>query len=130
MATATAQKATPIVHAIRNEVEFDSAVADLDFLAEADPQEGTAAYDRMELLTILIAAYEDDHLAPFEAASPQEIVQFMAEQRGMTNAALAELIGGRPRLSEFLTGARELSKGQMIRLRDALGIPVDLLLGR
>lgn len=130
MATATAQNATPIVHAIRNEVEFDSAVADLDFLAEADPQEGTAAYDRMELLTILIAAYEDDHLPPFEAASPQEIVQFMAEQRGMTNAALAELIGGRPRLSEFLGGARELSKGQMIKLRDALGIPVDLLLGR
>ncbi|MEP6508339.1 MAG: helix-turn-helix domain-containing protein [Gemmatimonadales bacterium] len=130
MATATAQNATPIVHAIRNEVEFDSAVADLDFLAEADPQEGTAAYDRMELLTILIAAYEDDHLPPFEAASPQEIVQFMAEQRGMTNAALAELIGGRPRLSEFLGGARELSKGQMIKLRDALGIPVDLLLSR
>ncbi len=130
MATATAHKATPIVHAIRNEEEFDQVVAELDFLADADPQEGSAAYDRMELLTILIAAYEDDHLAPFEAASPQEIVQFMAEQRGMTNAVLAELIGGRPRLSEFLSGARELSKGQMIRLRDALGIPVDLLIGR
>ncbi len=130
MATAVAHKSTPIVHAIRNEKEFDRAVAELDFLANADPQEGSAAYDRMELLTILIAAYEDDNLPPFEAASPQEIVQFMAEQRGMTSAALAELIGGRPRLSEFLTGARELSKSQMIKLRDALGIPVDLLLAR
>ncbi|MEO5903562.1 MAG: helix-turn-helix domain-containing protein [Gemmatimonadaceae bacterium] len=81
-------------------------------------------------MTILIAAYDGDHLAPFEAASPQEIVQFIAEKKGMTNAALAELIGGRPRLSEFLSGARELSKGQMVKLRDALGIPVDLLLGR
>ncbi len=54
----------------------------------------------------------------------------MAEQKGLTAGALAGLLGGRSRLSEFLNGTRELSKAQILRLRDALGIPADLLLGR
>ena len=41
---------------------------------------------------------------------------------------LVDLLGGRSRLSEFLGGTRDLSKSQIVRLRDALGIPADLLL--
>ncbi len=82
----------------------------------------------MELLAILIAAYEQEHLPELKPASPQELVEFMAEQKGITSAGLAALLGGRPRLSEFLNGTRDLSKSQIIRLRDALGIPADLLL--
>jgi len=129
MATTTARRAAPVVRPIRNGQEFDDAIAELDELANANPREGTAAYDRMGLLAILIAAYEDDNLPPFESASPQEVVRFMAEQRGIDSAALAELLGGRSRLSEFLSGTRELSKSQIMTLRDALGIPADLLLG-
>ncbi len=129
MATTTARRAAPVVRPIRNGQEFDEAVAELDELANANPREGTAAYDRMELLTILIAAYEDDNLPPFESASPQEVVRFMAEQRGIDSAVLARLFGGRSRLSEFLSGTRDLSKSQIVTLRDALGIPADLLLG-
>ena len=113
---------------LRTRSEFDHAVAELDALANADPREGSAAYDRMELLTVLIAAYEDEHLPPFKSVSPQELVRFMADQKGMSQAALADLLGGRPRLSEFFNEARELSKAQILRLRDALGIPADLLL--
>jgi HTH-type transcriptional regulator/antitoxin HigA len=115
--------------ALRTRSEFDHAVAELDALANADPKEGSAAYDRMELLTVLIAAYEDEHLPQFKSASPQQLVRFMADQKGMSQAALAELLGGRSRLSEFFNEARELSKAQILRLRDALGIPADLLLG-
>ena len=129
MATTTAHRATPIVRPIRSGQEFDDAIAELDELADANPREGTAAYDRMELLTILIAAYEDDNLPPFKSASPREVVLFMAEQKGINSAALAELFGGRSRLSEFLSGARDLSKSQIVTLRNALGIPADLLLG-
>ena len=129
MATATATKPTPVVHAIRNGKEFHAAVIELDALIDADPKEGTITYDRMELLTILIGAYEEQHLPPFEPATPQEVVRFMAEQKGIGAAELAELVGGRPRLSDFYRGVRDLSKTQIIALRDALGIPADLLLG-
>jgi HTH-type transcriptional regulator / antitoxin HigA len=103
-------------------------VTELDALANADPKEGSAVDDRMELLTILIAAYEDEHLPPIKPASPQDLVRFMADQKGISQAALADLLGGRSRLSEFFNEARELSKAQILRLRDALGIPADLLL--
>ncbi len=127
-ATATAIRLTPVVHPIRDGKEFDTAVSELDALAYADPKEGSPASERMELLTILIAAYEEKHLAPFEPSSPQEVVRFMAEQKGLDAAELADLLGGRSRLSEFYNGVRALSRGQIIKLKAALGIPADLLL--
>ena len=129
MATGFAFETDPVVRPIRNAKDFEQAVSELDYLAGLDPKEGTSEYDRMELLSILIAAYEEEHLPLFEPASPGEIVQFMAEQKGMRSSELAELLGGRSRLSEFLNGARDLSKAQIVRLRDELGIPADLLLG-
>lgn len=129
MATATATRLTPVVHAIRNGKEFHTAVAELDALIDADPREGTRAFDRMELLTILIEAYEEQHLPPFEPATPQEVVRFMAEQKGLDASDLAHILGGRSRLSDFYNGVRALSRNQIVKLKDALGIPADLLLG-
>lgn len=129
MGTAVARRARPVTRALRTREEFDEAVAELDALALSDPRPGSAAYDRFELLAILVAAYEDERLPHFQNAAPQELVRFMAEQKGMTQSALAELLGGRSRLSEFFNGTRELSKSQIVRLRDGLGIPADLLLG-
>ena len=49
------------------------------------------------------------------------------EQHGMTRGDLAPLMGGRARVSEFFSGRRRLSIAQVRSLRDALGIPADLL---
>lgn len=128
MATATARKVDPVVRPIRTAKEFEETVNELDYLADLDPKEGTPAHDQMELLGILIAAYEEAQLPSLEPATPKELVQFMAEQKGISSPDLAELLGGRSRLSEFLSGTRGLSKAQIMRVRDALGIPADLLL--
>ncbi|MEX1185096.1 MAG: hypothetical protein WEA80_00715 [Gemmatimonadaceae bacterium] len=79
-----AAPARPICRPIRTAKEFEETVNELDYLADLDPKEGTPAYDRMELLGILIAAYEEERLPPLERASPQELVQFMAEQKGIS----------------------------------------------
>jgi HTH-type transcriptional regulator/antitoxin HigA len=118
----------PIERPIRNEKEFEQALAEMDALSDLAPRKGTHEYDRLELLTVLIAAYETDHLPPLKAVTPQEVVQFMAEQKDVSQGELAELMGGRSRLSDFLNGVRDLSKGQIIKLRDRLGIPADLLI--
>jgi HTH-type transcriptional regulator/antitoxin HigA len=57
-----------------------------------------------------------------------DLVQFMVEQKGMSRAELAGIMGGRSRLSDFMRGKRDLSKGQIQALRDNLGISADLLL--
>lgn len=121
--------ALAVTRPIRNDNEYNEIVSELDDLSDSDPAEGSPAHDRMELLGILISAYEDEHITPLTPGTPQELVRFMAEQNGLGSSELAEILGGRSRLSEFLNENRELSKSQILRIREALGIPADLLLG-
>jgi HTH-type transcriptional regulator/antitoxin HigA len=127
MATATALDFSK-PHVLRNAREFRAAVAEVDQLADADPKRGTEAYDRLEFLSLLIEAYENDHNPIDErSGTPQSVVAFMLEQNGMTRTDLAPLMGGKARVSEFFAGKRRLSIEQVRALRDALGIPADLL---
>ena len=115
-------------HVLRNEEEYDTAVAEIDNLLDADPQPGAEEYDRLEFLSVLVQAYEDTHLPAYEQPTPQEVVDFMLEQRGLSRADLAKWLGGRSRTSEFFNGIRPLSIRQIGALREHLGIPADLLM--
>ncbi|MEO8578177.1 MAG: transcriptional regulator [Gemmatimonadales bacterium] len=120
----------PVTAPLRSRTEFASAVAELDLLVDKNPRVGTPEHDRMELLAILVGAYEADNLRPPKAVTPQQLVHFMAEQKGMSAGELAELLGGRSRLSDFNHARRPLSTGQILKLRDALAIPADRLISR
>lgn len=127
MATATALDfSTP--HVLRNAKEYRVAVSEIDRLLDINPKRGSAAYDRLVFLSVLVESYEDEHDPIVHGGTPQTAVLFMLEQRELTRAALAPLLGGRSRVSEFLAGKRRLSVEQIRALRDELGIPADLLL--
>jgi HTH-type transcriptional regulator/antitoxin HigA len=127
MATAVRNEWT---HVLRSAKEYKAAVAEVDALLDADPARVTEAYDRLELLSVLIQVYEDEHDPIDDSASPQEVVEFMLEQHGLTRARLAPILGGRSRVSEFFSGKRALSLGQIAQLRELLGIPADLLISK
>lgn len=114
---------------IQSEEEYDRAVRVLAELLDRDPEAGTEEHDLLEFLSVLIEAYEAKHY-PSEmfATTPQDVVDFVLEQKGMQRADLAEIIGGKSRVSEFFAGKRELSRSQIRALRDVLGVPADLLL--
>ena len=116
-------------HLLRNEEEYDIAVAEIDALLDADPPPRSEAYERLEFLSLLVQAYEDAHVPTYEQSTPQEVVDFMLEQKGLSRADLAKWLGGRSRTSEFFSGTRPLSIRQIGALRAHLGIPADLLLG-
>jgi len=114
---------------LRNAREYKGAVAELDRLLDADPKRGSTEYERLEFLSVLVEAYEDEHDPLDESkGTPQSVVEFMLEQNGMTRADLHELMGGKARVSEFLAGKRTLSINQIRALNRELGIPVELLL--
>jgi Predicted transcription regulator containing HTH domain len=116
-------------HVLRNAKEYKAAVVEIDRLLDADPRRGTEAHDRLEFLSVLVQAYEDERDPIDErGGSPQSVVAFMLEQNGMTRADLAPLMGGKARVSEFFAGKRRLSIEQVRALRDRLGIPADLLI--
>ena len=125
MATAQLDFTTP--HVLRNEAEYDAAIAEIETLLDMDPPAGSEDYERLKFLSVLAEAYESEHY-PVPDVSPQEAGDFMLEQKGMTRADLAPLMGGRSRVSDFFSGKRPLSRGQIERLRGVLGIPADLLL--
>ena len=118
----------PKPHVLRTEEEYDAAIAEIERLLEEGSEAGTEAFDRLELLSVLVEHYEEEHY-PMGAVSPQEAVSFMLEQKGLTRADLEEVMGGKSRVSEFFSGKRELSKAQVEVLRSMLGIPADILLG-
>jgi HTH-type transcriptional regulator/antitoxin HigA len=76
----------------------------------------------------LIKVYDDEHYPMGHKSTPQNVVEFMLEQKGMTHGDLAEMLGGRSRVSEFFRGKRRLSIEQVKTLREKLDIPADLLI--
>lgn len=116
-------------HLLRSEEELAAAVAGVDALLDAEVQPGSDDYDRLEFLSVLIEELEAERTSDGDwATSPQAVVEFMLEQRGLTRSDLNEAMGGKSRVSEFFAGKRPLSRGQILALRELLAIPADLLL--
>ncbi len=118
----------PVTHPIRTEKEYDTAVREIDALLDHGAPKGSPEYDRLDLLSVLVEAYEATHYPEPENPTPQAMVDFMLDQKGMKRAELATVMGGRSRVSDFFAGKRRLSLPQVQQLRDLLGIPADLLI--
>jgi HTH-type transcriptional regulator/antitoxin HigA len=115
-------------HVLRSDEEYDAAVAEIDALLDRDVVPGSEEDDRLQFLTLLVEAYDEQHYPMGGGSTPQSVVDFVLEQRGLERGDLAEAMGGRSRVSDFFNGKRELSRTQIKALRDLLGIPADLLL--
>jgi HTH-type transcriptional regulator / antitoxin HigA len=85
-------------HVLRDSREHKAAVAEIDRLLDADRKRGSDGYERLEFLSVLVEAYEGAH-DPIEKMSgtPESVVTFMLEQRGLRRAELAHVMGGKAR---------------------------------
>ena len=113
---------------LKNDREYEAAVAEIEALLDEDVGAGTDDHDRLEFLSLLVEHYEDDRY-PMGSVTPQQAVEFKLEQMGLARSDLDKVMGGKSRVSEFLNGKRDLSKAQIEALRRLLGIPADVLLG-
>jgi HTH-type transcriptional regulator/antitoxin HigA len=91
---------------------------------ESDSREG----EEMELLSLLIEKYEQEHY-PIEAPNPIEAIKFRIEQMNLKQADIAPLFGGKTRVSEVLHGKRPLTLKMITLLNRYLGIPLESLIG-
>lgn len=114
------------VHPIRTEEDHDAAVARIAELMGA--AEGTPESDELDVLATLVDAWESEH-HPIDPPDPIAAIQFRMEQQGLTRKDLEPLIGSRARVSEVLTGRRELTIEMVRKVRSGLGISADLLIG-
>lgn len=112
---------------IKNENEYDAALEEISILIASDPPIGTQEADRLELLALLVKAYEDEHY-PLEFPTVIEAVRFRMEQEGLKQQDLAAIVGSKGRVSEMLNGKRAVSFSMAKALHKRLGIPAEIFL--
>jgi HTH-type transcriptional regulator/antitoxin HigA len=110
---------------IRTEKDYAEALAQIDAIFDA--QAGTPDGDLLELLTLLVEAYEEQHY-PIAPPDPIEAIEFHVERLGVTRRDLEPYIGSRARVSEILNRRRHLTLAMIRKLQVGLGIPAATLL--
>jgi HTH-type transcriptional regulator/antitoxin HigA len=110
---------------IRTKEAYEQTLARIDEIMDAEP--GTPELDELELLSVLVARYEDERY-PMDMPDPIEAITFRMEQQGLTRKDLEAYLGSQARVSEVLKGKRSLSKEMIRKLHAGLGIPAEVLL--
>lgn len=100
----------------------------LSFLMRGEPTADSAEEAELELLALVIEDYEKK-IAPQSMPSPVEAILFRIDQLGLARKDLVPYIGSLPRVSEVLSGKRQLSMAMIRRLHRGLGIPAETLIG-
>lgn len=110
---------------IRSKREHQVALKEAEALWNAS--EGSAAADRLEVLTLLIEAYEREHF-PIADPDPIDFLHHVMEARGLSRKDLESYIGSRARVAEVLNRVRPLTLEMIRKLSDGLGLPADVLI--
>lgn len=114
------------IQPIHTDVDLARAFARMEELWAAE--DGTREADELEVLSILIEKYENEHF-PIGPSDPVEAIKFRMEQQGLSQRDLEPFIGSSGRVSEVLSHKRTLSLRMIKRLHDGLNIPYESLMG-
>jgi HTH-type transcriptional regulator / antitoxin HigA len=120
------------IQPITNEIEFIEAGKIIDLLIDADliedPIERKRALDILEAVSILAVEYEKKHY-PIPKPNPIEAIKERMEQLNLSQKDVAQYFGGENRVSEILSGKRQLTVNMIKALNKYLHIPANTLLG-
>ena len=110
---------------IKTEADYEATLEEIERLLDSKP--GTVEADRLEVLTILVEAYEEKHY-PIPLPDPIEAILYHMESRGLSRRDLEPFIGSRARVSEILNRKRPLTMNMIRNLHKGLGISVEVLI--
>ena len=115
------------IRPIRTEADYEAAVAEIDRLWGAEL--GTDDGDKLDILATLVEKYENAHW-PMDVSriDPIDMLNYLIDEGGHTQAELAELLGSRPRASEILNRRRALTVEMIYKISEAWKVPAELLI--
>ncbi len=111
---------------IQNETDHADAKRLIEKLMGASDSQDRA---RMVAQARLVEAYERTEW-PRTAPTLQVLLAYLMDQHELSRADLVPLLGTASRVSEVLSGKRDLSMTMVRRLRDRFDISADLLVSR
>jgi len=115
------------VKVIKNEQDYEQAMARLSALMSRNPKSGSKEENELELLALVIRDYERQTV-PAAKVDPLESILFRMDQMQLSRKDLVPYIGSLSKVSEVLTRKRPLSLSMIRRLHRGLDIPADILI--
>jgi HTH-type transcriptional regulator / antitoxin HigA len=120
-------KKTVEIELVKTEAGYRRALKQVSNFFDHPPASGSALEAEFELLMMMVERYEAEH---FVVPSPDPVaaIEFAIEQRAMSPADVAEVLGSRQRVHDILKKKRKLSLEHVRALHDKLLIPADVLI--
>ncbi len=115
------------IKVIKTEQDYQDALILLGELMSCDPDPDSVEGEQLSLLSTLIQDYEA-RVFPKSFPNPIEAIKFRMEQADLKPADLIPYIGSRSRVSEILSGKRQLTLDMVRALSNGLGIPAEVLI--
>ncbi len=113
------------IRPIRTQTDYQQSLREIEFLFNAVPN--TPEYDRLDILSTLVEAYEKTHF-PIELPDPIKAIYYYIDTRGWSHRDLEPCLGSRARVSEVLSRKRSLTLEMIRKLNQELGIPAEILI--
>jgi HTH-type transcriptional regulator/antitoxin HigA len=113
-------------HVIQTEAENEHYIRVLESLC-AYPHPTAAQKELIELLTLLIEKFEDQHYA-LKPASPIEHLRELMDANDLKQKDLVDIFGAPSIVSEVLHGKRDFTTGHIRRLSERFHVTPELFL--
>lgn len=115
------------IKVIKSKTEYEDSLKLVEGLISKDPLPGSPEGERLELLLALIKDYESK-VFPNSIPDPVEAIKVRMQELNLKPVDLTPYFGSKSRVSEVLSGKRNLSVKMMRSLEKGLGIPAKILL--
>jgi HTH-type transcriptional regulator/antitoxin HigA len=118
-----AKGAPRVIHNERELERYTNALFQLTAIENPSRTEAEA----IELLTLLVERYEQEHYA-IPAADAVSVVRFLIEQQDLAQRDLIPQFGSESAVSMFLAGQRKLTLEQVRKLSLRFKLPADVFI--
>jgi len=115
------------IKVIKTEKDYQEALKSVEELMNLDPNPDSTEGEQLNLLSTLIEDYEA-RIFPVTLPNSIEVIKFRMEQSNLKPVDLVPYIGSRSRVSEILSGKRQLTINMIRALSEGLGIPTKVLI--
>lgn len=115
------------VRVVKTQRDYDEALSRLSFLMGKELAPGSGEEAELELLAVVIEAYERTKISPV-IPDPIEAILYRLDQQKLKPKDLEPLIGSMSKVSEVLARKRPLSLKMIRAIHKGLGIPADVLI--
>jgi HTH-type transcriptional regulator / antitoxin HigA len=113
------KKISPVIHEPQNTDDYEKLSNLLDnFLDIVGEDESHEIMGLVDVISYMIAKYDDEHYQPMENGSGIDALKFLIDQYDLKQTDLKNEIGSQGVVSEILNGKRQLNVAQIRKLSE------------